>query len=169
MNPYFKLSTCLLAIFLLIVVDLNAQKNESDKFGSTARSVFGEVGGPGLLSINYDQRFKGQRGLGIRLGIGLAGIIPSKGGVLAFPIGLNYLQGSKGNYLEYGAGISPITLNDGTPIISNYISSSIGFLNIGYRYQPIKNGFTFRAFACPIFTNTSFYPWYGGISMGYKF
>ena len=49
------------------------------------------------------------------------------------------------------------------------ISESFGHLIFGYRFQSLNDGFTFRAFACPVFNSIDFIPYYGGISAGYKF
>ncbi|MES2373604.1 MAG: hypothetical protein V4557_13570 [Bacteroidota bacterium] len=158
--------------FLVIVcffasLQVYAQKNDIDKDVPGARSVFGEIGGPGIFSVNYDQRFKGQKGLGFRAGMGGIGFLTA--GIFAFPVGLNYLSGSNGNYLELGAGASAVTISDGTTFFSNNTSAVFGYLNIGYRYQPEKKGFTGRVFVCPMFNTEGLFPFYGGISAGYKF
>jgi hypothetical protein len=74
-----------------------------------AKSVYFELGGPGLASFNFDFRFgKRQDGLGGRVGFGGAYIDGS--GAVFIPIGLNYLIGGKDgkNYFELGAGITPL-------------------------------------------------------------
>jgi hypothetical protein len=160
--------TALLLIACFIVsLQVFSQKNDADKEVPAAKSVFGEIGGPGIFSVNYDQRFKGQKGLGFRAGIGGIGFLTA--GIFAFPVGLNYLSGSNGNYFEFGAGVSAVTISDGTNFFSNNSSAVLGYLNIGYRYQPEKKGFTGRVFVCPLFNKEGFFPFYGGISAGYKF
>jgi hypothetical protein len=158
-------------LFLLLVTGIyataTAQKDNSDLPQPSARSMYGEIGGPGILSLNYDQRFKGQKGLGFRVGAGGIGFLTS--GVFAIPVGLNYLSGSKGHYLELGAGASAITVTDGEDFFENSSSGFFGYLNFGYRYQPEKNGFTGRVFVSPLITGAGVFPFYGGISFGFKF
>ena len=167
MNRYLNVSTFLLAVLLLTGLKLQAQKDDTDKTEPPAKAVYGEIGGPGILSWNYDQRFKGQKGLGFRAGVGGIGFLTA--GIFTIPVGLNYLSGSNGNYMEYGAGVSAITLSDGKNFFSTNSSAVFGYLNIGYRYQPEKKGFTGRIFVCPLITSAGFFPFYGGISAGYKF
>lgn len=134
----------------------------------SAKSVYAELGGPGIASFNFDARFnKKEDGLGGRIGIG--GFSVDHSGIVVFPIGLNYLMSKdQKNYFELGAGYTPIigtgNLNgDGT------FSSSFGSLWFGYRLQPLKGGFSFRAGMCPVFGNGFFVPYYFGLSFGYKF
>jgi hypothetical protein len=160
--------TAFLSIACFIVsLQVYAQNNDIGKDVPAAKSVFGEIGGPGIFSVNYDQRFKGQKGLGFRAGMGGIGFLTA--GIFAFPVGLNYLSGSNGHYLELGAGASAVTISDGTDFFSNNSSTVLGYLNIGYRYQPEKKGFTGRVFVCPLFNAEGFFPFYGGISAGFKF
>jgi len=75
-----------------------------------AKSVFFELGGPGLASVNYDMRFnKKEDGLGFRAGLGGFTLnddfYNESTTVLFFPVGLNYLIGKDGkNYFEIGGG-----------------------------------------------------------------
>src|SRR5687768_15365741 len=75
---------------------------------SQAKSVFFELGGPGLASINFDTRFsKGEAGFGGRVGIG--GFSVDEEGLVFVPIGLNYIVGKDNrNYFELGAGVTPV-------------------------------------------------------------
>jgi hypothetical protein len=137
----------------------------------TAMSVYAELGGPGLASLNFDTRFKGESGFGGRIGIGGFSIRDdfddSKSGVIFLPIGLNYLLGKdEKNYFELGAGVTPVF---GTGDIDSDFAGTFGHLILGYRLQPKNGGFTFRAFICPVFGNGVFIPYYGGVSFGYKF
>jgi hypothetical protein len=137
-----------------------------------AMSVFAELGGPGLASINFDTRFtKNEGGIGGRIGIGGFSIKNdfdnSKTGVIFLPIGINYLIGKDSkNYFEVGAGITPVF---GTGNLNGNFSGTFGHVILGYRSQPLNGGFTFRAFICPVFGNGIFIPYYGGVSFGYKF
>jgi len=160
----------LLSLFLLFTItsfSLSAQSNSDDLSGPPAKTIYGEIGGPGLFSANYDQRFKGQKGWGFRVGMGGIGFITS--GIFAVPVGFNHLSGNDGHYLELGAGASAITITDGEDIFDNNNSTVFGYLNFGYRYQPEKKGFTARVFVSPLITGAGVFPFYGGISAGFKF
>ncbi|MDB5205784.1 MAG: hypothetical protein JWR72_859 [Flavisolibacter sp.] len=135
-----------------------------------AKSVFFELGGPGLASMNFDTRFtKSEGGIGGRVGIGYFNIDDEQ--LLTIPIGINYLLSkNQRNYFEIGGGITIVNYN------SDYIYSdddtftgTFGHLNFGYRLQPKEGGFMFRAAITPVFGKGGFIPYYGGVSFGYKF
>jgi hypothetical protein len=134
---------------------------------TAAKSVYVELGGPGLAAFNFDTRFgKKQDGIGGRIGFG--GFSVDGEGAVFVPIGLNYLIGKdQKNYFELGAGVTPIfgvsKSSDET------FSSTFGHILFGYRLQPKDGGFTFRAFVSPVFGEGFFVPYYGGVSFGYKF
>jgi hypothetical protein len=131
---------------------------------SQAKSIYAELGGPGLASINFDTRFsKKEDGLGGRIGIG--GLSIDGEGAVFVPIGLNYILGKDSrNYFEMGAGVTPVI---GTG--SGDFAETFGHILFGYRMQPKDGGFTFRAFINPVFGSGFFVPYYGGVSFGYKF
>jgi hypothetical protein len=131
---------------------------------SQAKSIYAELGGPGLASINFDTRFsKKEDGLGGRIGIG--GLSIDGEGAVFVPIGLNYILGKDSrNYFEMGAGVTPVI---GTG--SGDFAETFGHILFGYRMQPKDGGFTFRAFINPVFGNGFFVPYYGGVSFGSKF
>ncbi|MCW3082611.1 hypothetical protein [Segetibacter sp.] len=137
------------------------------KSQKAAKSVYFELGGPGLASVNYDMRFQSKEdGLGFRVGVGGFGIEDAS--ILFIPVGLNYLLGKDGkNYFEVGGGITAVSGNDGSN--DGTFSTSFGHLNFGYRLQPADGGFLFRAGIVPIFNKEGFVPYYAGISFGYKF
>ena len=89
-------------------------------------------------------------------------------GAIFVPITLNYVTGkSKGSYFEFGAGATFVpssSVEDDGPL-----RHTSGHLNFGYRYQPAEGGFFFRATINPIFGEGYFWPYYGGLSFGYKF
>jgi hypothetical protein len=132
-----------------------------------AKSVYFELGGPGLASVNFDTRFtKSESGIGGRIGVG--GFSIDDESVVFIPIGLNYLLGKDNkNYFEVGAGVTPIITN--IEVDGNNFTSTFGHLLFGYRMQPANGGFTFRAFINPVFGKGFFLPYYGGVSFGYKF
>ncbi len=133
-----------------------------------AKSVFVELGGPGLASINFDTRFGAREGgIGGRIGIG--GFSVGGNGIFVFPVALNYLLGKDTkNYFEIGAGITPV-IASGDEIGDGNFATTFGHLNFGYRLQPLDGGFTFRAFITPVFGSGFFIPYWGGVSFGYKF
>jgi hypothetical protein len=133
-----------------------------------AKSIYAELGGPGLASLNFDTRFtKSEGGIGGRIGFG--GFSVDGGSIVLFPIGLNYLIGKdQKNYFELGAGATIVTASKNVTGDQPY-TGSFGHLTIGYRLQPKDGGFTFRAAITPIFGSGTFWPYWGGLSFGYKF
>ncbi|HEX8460305.1 MAG TPA: hypothetical protein VF623_02700 [Segetibacter sp.] len=161
--------------FLLIML-VSIASTTTTYAQKAAKSVFFELGGPGLASVNYDMRFnKKEDGLGFRAGIGGFSLNDDydKVTVLFFPVGLNYLIGKDGkNYFEVGGGATFVSVNYKNNQQSNddgAFTNSFGHLNFGYRLQPANGGFLFRAAIVPIFTSEGFVPYYAGISFGYKF
>jgi len=133
----------------------------------SAQSVYFELGGPGIASFNYDTRFSGREGgIGGRIGVGYSKFVGDGSSVLYLPLGINYLIGKEKHFFEMGAGVTPVFgVEEGDTVISELF----GHLIFGYRFQPLNNGFTFRAFVCPVFNSIDFIPYYAGLSAGYKF
>ncbi len=139
-----------------------------------APQLYAELGGPSLAGLNFDSRFtKSEKGIGGRIGIG--GFSIDGTGLLFVPAGLNYLVGKDGtkNFLELGAGVTYVkaTVDGESADPDNNLSNTFGHLTLGYRYQPIGSGVTFRVSINPIiaFKEGVFWPFYGGFSVGYKF
>ena len=154
---FMKKIICLFVIIICIGGVCSAQ----------AKSVYFELGGPGLASVNFDSRFKGEAGLGGRIGVG--GFSIDQQSIVFIPIGLNYILGKDNrNYFEMGAGVTPVLTNIEDDNGDNF-TSTFGHLLFGYRMQPVNGGFTFRAFINPVFGKGFFVPYYGGLSFGYKF
>ncbi|HNA96017.1 MAG TPA: hypothetical protein PK421_02225 [Chitinophagaceae bacterium] len=135
---------------------------------STAQSVYAELGGPGLASLNFDTRFsKTNGGFGGRVGVG--GFSIDGSGIVFVPVGLNYLISKDNrNFFEVGAGVTPV-FGSGDLADGDNFSSTFGHVLLGYLMQPADGGFTFRAFISPVFGSGYFIPYYGGVSFGYKF
>ncbi len=162
-----------ISLFSLFFTVANAQK--------AAKSVYAELGGAGLASINYDMRLqKKEDGLGFRVGVGGFSIRVNdfnggtdKTGILTVPLELNYLLGKDNrNYFEVGAGATIVSVtnkNSNSSFQDDQFSSTFGHLYLGYRLQPAEGGFLFRAGITPIFGKGYFIPYYAGISFGYKF
>lgn len=157
---------------LLITVSCNlssySQENKVETTNQRAQCVFGELGGNGIIfSANYDLRFaKKQNGFGARAGLGFVASI--FGGGLTVPIGLNYLAGKKSHYLEAGLGATIVTLESFSLFGEDVNTTVVAFVpGVGYRYQPLQNGFTGRIFVSPFISDGSVF--WAGISAGYKF
>ncbi len=156
-------SVCLFIIAFATILPITQAQQKA------AKSVYFELGGPGIASFNFDTRFgKKENGLGARVGFG--GISLDGLTALFIPVGLNYLFGKETtNYFELGGGITPLIASVGFTNGEGIFSSSFGYLIFGYRYQPRVAGFTFRVAVNPIFNKQGFFPIYGGVSFGYKF
>lgn len=141
-------------------------------YAQVAKSVYVELGGPGLASFNFDTRFSNaEDGLGGRIGVG--GFKVDDVGAVFFPLAVNYLLSKdQRHYFEIGAGgtLVSTTLDDeADEEDEGPFSTSFGHLHFGYRLQPLDGGFTFRAGVTPIFGNGNFIPYYFSLSFGYKF
>lgn len=162
-------------LFLITTVLLSFSLTSTAQ--SAAKSVYAELGGPGVVSFNFDTRFSNRDdGLGGRIGIGgftfRDWFDDGRTTVIFIPVGLNYLLGKDGkNYFEMGASVTPvITSYKGSASGDNEtFSSTFGNVLFGYRLQPKNGGFTFRGFVSPIISGEGIFPFYGGISLGYKF
>ncbi len=138
--------------------------------GERAHSAFIELGGNGIIvSANYDVRFsKTQNGFGGRVGFGAVTDILNPPTGLSIPIGINYLAGKKNHFLEVGLGATIYTLKGLTLFTKNVNRGGVIFVpSLGYRYQPLHNGFTFRIFASPLISQDATF--WAGLSIGYKF
>lgn len=146
------------ALCSLLTISTFAQKSSP--------AIFCEVGGAGLASINFDTRFSGNKGFGVRVGIS-AGLATISGvGVVIMPLELNYITSKNQNsFLELGLGTIFYNGENGK------FQPSVGFFEIGYRYAPAIGGLFFRINYTPAFMlkDKKFYPLWGGISLGYKF
>jgi hypothetical protein len=134
-----------------------------------AKSIYFELGGPGLASVNFDTRFtKSENGIGGRAGIGYFNIDGEE--LLTIPFGINYLLSKdQRHYFEIGAGATFAKYNSEFFDDDDTFTGTFGHLNFGYRLQPKEGGFLFRAAITPVFGNGGFIPYYGGVSFGYKF
>jgi hypothetical protein len=154
--------TFIASLFLFAIVSIASAQ-------TAAKSIYVELGGPGIASLNFDTRFsKGEKGLGGRIGIG--GWKVEDEGYLTVPVGINYLLGKDNkNYFEIGAGFTYVHTSDNTFDGNSTFDGTFGHLTFGYRLQPANGGFTFRAAIVPVFGQGDFIPYYAGISFGYKF
>jgi hypothetical protein len=139
--------------------------------GARAQNIFVELGGPGLLlSANYDTRFVNRHdGIGGRIGAGYVSI--SDNSLLTIPVQLNYLLGKNNRYFEIGIGATFVnSKGDENDFLSfDDAKGTIGTMTFGYRYQPEDGGFHFRAALTPLFNSSNFFPFFGGVGLGYTF
>lgn len=157
-------SLLFVATCVFFSVTASAQTGGSEK---SAQTFYVEGGGPGIISVNYDQRFKGQDGFGFRVGMGGWGLLNK--GVFAAPIGVNYITGSQGHFAEIGAGLVYTSASVGNTYFNNEGSAVSAYFNFGYRYQPPNKGLTYRIFLSPLLTPDKLIPFYAGASVGLKF
>lgn len=140
----------------------------SSKAQTSAKAVYLEVGGPGLLSVNYDMRLSpSQDGIGFRAGVGAFSVDGVK--AITVPLGLNYLMGKNKSHLELGAGYTILNVNSSSESTSNNFNESFFNLTIGYRYAPLGKGFLFKAELTPVFSKNFSIPYFAGLGFGYKF
>ncbi len=165
----------MIGMSMLSVVNAQVKKISGGEASSPAKVVFVELGGPGLASLNYDMRFKkSEDGIGGRIGLGGFSLGTAASGgkstALFIPIGINYIKSkNEKNYFELGAGVTPVIASADVAGTSDQFTSTFGWLNLGYRMQPKEGGFFFRAAINPVFGKGFFWPYYGGIAIGYKF
>lgn len=150
------------------------------------------MGAHTVMGVNFDSRFKGNDGLGFRVGVGLVrdGLTDYED-VRGFsvPLELNYLLGEKNHHLELGAGVNLGSCkfghynNDRGYFGDRYITIQTRwdenrfayfiFGNVGYRYQR-PSGFVARVGLTPSFNfggengfdRPFFYPYVG---LGWSF
>lgn len=167
-----KLFTCV----ILMIIAISA-------FAQHRKTVFVEAFGNGLtVSGNFDLRLKANQndGLGFRAGVGggnLSGTDEQGNsasvGIITFPLAVNYLAGKKRSAFESGIGITPIYVTASGTINDNDFSGDClmfsGFLNLGYRYQPLNDGFMGHIKWTPAINSSGFSPSWFGVGIGYSF
>jgi hypothetical protein len=141
-----------------------------------------DVGGPGLLSLNYDQRFT-SRGFGLGAAVGGGALHFISGSVVTCTAELNYLKPlksiksgprvrlvekeGKNAFAEFSAGGGYHGSYNG--LTAERKRNYTPFLKIGYRVQAEPRGFMFKVYYSPMFIDRKFVYLYGGLSFGYKF
>ncbi len=167
-----KSITCCLLV--LLALNCPAQRR---------KTVFVEALGNGLtISGNFDLRLKANQndGLGLRAGIGGGSLTGTDEqgnsalmGVVTFPLAVNYLVGKKRSAFESGIGITPILVTASGKINDEAFSGSGlvlgGFLNLGYRYQPLNRGLMAHIKWTPGISSAGFSPYWYGLGLGYSF
>lgn len=93
-NQLIAMKLLLFATLLLCFFSSIAQETTLTTT-TNAKTIYAELGGPGLASFNFDMRFQQRNdGLGFRVGAG--GFKIDDVGVVFVPVGLNYLLGKSG-------------------------------------------------------------------------
>jgi hypothetical protein len=151
---------------MLISFAASAQSDKSgaENSGPASKAVYGEFGGSGLLfSANFDSRFKGYKGLGFRVGVGM--LAAGDGAVISFPFGINGLAGKGPHHFEYGATATLLTATYGG--FDEGESAWFFMPHFGYRYTKPSNSFNGRIYIGPIIADGfTFFP-FAGLSVGY--
>lgn len=178
----------LLLVFTVLPVLLTAQRKPVPEFNTRHKNIYVELLGSHLYhGVNFDMRLQKGRldGPGIRVGIGGYGTTARSDddfirlGVITVPIEFNHLVGKGRSSFVSGVGLLPIYATasaKGSFTAHEYVQGDGlalmgGFLNLGYRYQPKKNGLMFQINWNPmIIRGYGFEPaWFGvGIGMGFK-
>ena len=159
-------------------------------FAQEKLSLYGDGGGASpVMSINIDKRlFTSNRGIGLRVGIGL---VPAQTRVLgqfprwikdgswkvSVPVAINYLLGNpkQVNFLELalqGTYIPKATIVDSWSslkiederIINRFMPSAF----FGYRRNPVVKGIVFRIGYNPLILDEEVVHWFSA-SLGWKF
>ncbi|MGB4400397.1 MAG: hypothetical protein WBJ10_13585, partial [Daejeonella sp.] len=143
------------------------------------KALYVERRGSGIsLTANYDMRLKKNRndGLGFKAGIGNGRTyytpvtnnnISTRRTYISVPLGINYVIGNKRHGLESGIGFTSQVALDDVEDGPGFISTIP--LNIGYRFQPLKEGLIARVAWTPIIHKDGFYGGWTGLSLGYSF
>jgi hypothetical protein len=137
------------------------------------QAVFAELFGRSIdFSLNYDRRFSNRvDGWGFSVGLGDVSDdnIDSRN-YFSIPVSVNYLVGKNGKYLEVGGGLTYFNANitDGAGA-NGEGNSVVGTFTVGYRNQPVKGGFMFRAGINPMIFSNNFVPFLPYVSFGYDF
>lgn len=148
------------------------------------KAVYMEGLGSGVaISTHFDMRLQRGRqdGPGVRIGIG--GLSNYEGyttdgdyvefGLLTLPVGFNYLVGQRRNSFEMGVGTTFLRANIDAEIDETLISGNgwgvLGFVNLGYRLQPLRNGLLLRINWSPAFGVNGFQAGWVGFGLGYSF
>ncbi len=149
-----------------------SDQNGANPDSSRAQGVYIEAYGPAgnNYSINYDTRFKGRKGWGVRGGLGYLPTAYSH--VFSAPVQLTYLMGRKRHFLEVGGGMTGYHSKDDDPlwgVVDGPGFAVFGTLSASYRYQPLVRGVMVRGGISALFGGIQL-PMPGPqLSVGYRF
>lgn len=174
-------TTMVITFLMLMVCYLNAQSNKSiPSFEGRHKNIYLELLGSHVLAgVNFDMRLNKGRmdGIGFRVGVGGISAELADVGIVTFPIEINHLIGKRRSSFEAGVGILPIyatsigEITDYDYVTEDGMAFAGGFLTLGYRYQPLGNGFMAQIQWNPLILRGSGFNagWLGiGLGMGFK-
>jgi len=138
-------------------------------------ALYVELLGAGLLySINYDRHLIGRMHGRVGYATFDFGFASGSDNLHLVPMQFMFVSDAE-DALEIGAGVTMI-VDQGRNAIRPHDSSApssdlraVASLNVGYRYQPIENGFLFRIGFTPFIGYDGRFLPFGGISFGYAF
>ncbi len=153
-----NLKLTLTVFFVILLSDISAQTEINPRIDKNRfkKAAYLSAGGPALFfGANFDMRLRrGSRdGLGFRVGLGNSFITDSVQGIavryllFTFPLGINYLTGSRNGHLLMEAGLLPAFMNATVKshnLSINQRSLVGGYGMLGYRYQPPTSNFMFQ-------------------------
>lgn len=165
-----------------LTLTLSAQRNrEIPSFDSYHKNIYVEFFGSSLLAgVHFDMRLnKGRNdGIGFRVGLGGLSVSTSEGsvGVVTLPIEFNHIVGKRHGGFQTGIGLLPAYATISGTINNEFVDTegiglAGGYLSLGYRYQPLKNGFMFQIQWNPMIIRGSGFNsgWFGiGLGVGFK-
>jgi hypothetical protein len=166
----FKFLYALTLLSGILISEIASAQRSENPAERSAKNVFVELGGQGLLiTANYDTRFtKKRNGIGGRVGIGY--LSADDDHITTFPLSLNYLLGKEKHFFEVGLGATIFATTDENSLFLDETNSNvIGTMSFSYRVQPVDSGVSFRAGLTPVFNSDFFLPYFAGISLGYTF
>ena len=148
-----------------------AVAQQSSSYSQNA--VYFEGLGQGLLySVNFDHRFA--ENFAVRAGFShfTIGFI-SDVSITTIPLMVEYLSGSGNHHLEIGLGAVPVYGRISGDLFGSSEGTTgawviVATATVGYRYQPVGEGFLFRIGLTPFFMNAGAQI-FGGASIGYAF
>ncbi len=165
-----------------------AQKKAPPVFETRHKNVYVEaLGSSILLGAHFDMRLKkGQMdGAGLRAGIGGVSVRARTDslrvtlGAVVFPLEFNYVTGKRRSSFVAGVGLLPMyaTLSasgtvDGESgvLVEDGFTFIGGFVNMGYRFQPLRNGLMLQLTLTPlILRGAGLIPLNFGLGLGFGF
>ncbi len=182
-----KNSFLITATLLFIATSIFAQKRkEIPEFYTYHKNITMELLGSHILhGVNFDMRLKKGRmdGLGFRAGIGGLSLNGNNGadeasiGLVTFPIEINHIIGKKRHGFVSGIGVLPVyaAVSGSGPSFNNQsvevdgFGIAGGFATLGYRFQPLRNGFTWQFNYNPFVVKGVGYQSWIGIQIGIGF
>ena len=147
---------------------LSYQESSTESYNMKA-IYFEILGNAFAYSFNFDMRFtRSDRGIGGRIGIGYTDF-PEGDSLLTVPVMINYLLGKNSKYLEVAAGIVYVNGEHFLNKLGSTDDVIYGTFTFAFRYQPVDNGFFFKAGLTPVLGREGFIPYWAGLALGYAF